>query len=380
MTQNPRQLFILTHEFHPQRGGIATYTEEMALAATRRNFEVEVWAPRNDTEIPEKKWPFIVKRLNLKGTQDLSCLLTISKEIIENRRTLRNASVYLPEPGPISAMLYLQFIKSFNPENLYITFHGSEIINFHNSLRQRSPLRKLIERANRVSVVSSFTQKLLFERFPEAIKKTVLTPGALPSNFDSRSQSEQKVDEKVVILTVGRLHLRKGQNLVLDALNALPESLKSKAEYWIVGTGKESSYIKNLKDQVEKSDVTVKLLGQIDDSELKSIYRKADIFAMTSIDTKNSVEGFGLVYLEAGAYGLPVIANNTGGVSDAVAHEMTGLLISPGDQPALTKALARLISNPEERRQFGEHGRLWASKNSWGKNVDKLFAPDSYSK
>ena len=111
--RNSRPLFILTHEFHPRKGGIATFTEEMALSCSQQGFDVEVWAPDIQGEVSDKPWPFKVRRLNMKGTQDLPCLMAMSKEIIGKRRDLRRARVYLPEPGPISAMLYLQFFKAF---------------------------------------------------------------------------------------------------------------------------------------------------------------------------------------------------------------------------------------------------------------------------
>lgn len=369
-----RPLFILTHEFHPQRGGIATFTEEMALSCSQQGFDVEVWAPDNGGLLSDKPWPFKVRRLDMKGTQDIGCLMAISKEIIDKRRNLRHASVYLPEPGPISAMLYLQFFKAFKPGKLYITFHGSEILNYHGKIHHRLLLKKLINRADRVSAVSTFTHRLLVSKFPEARHKTVLTPCALRSDFVGTQHRKRPSKNKVIILTVGRLHPRKGQSFILESLNQLPEALKPKVEFWIVGNGKNTDYEKELKALIKLSDIKVKMLGQLNDEELRAVYEKADIFAMTSIHYKKSIEGFGLVYLEASAHGLPVVASHIGGVPDAVAHNKTGLLVPPGDKRALAEAFTNLIESPALRKSMGDAGRLWVGKYRWDKSVDMLFS------
>lgn len=366
-------LFILTHEFHPQKGGIATFTEEMALSCSQQGFDVEVWAPDNGGNASDKPWPFKVRRIEMKGTQDLPCLMATGKEIIDKRRDLRRARVYLPEPGPISAMLYLQFFKAFQPGRLYLTFHGSEILNYHGKIHHRMLLKRLISSAERVSAVSSYTHRLLLSRFPESKHKTVLTPCALRSDFQGSVNRSPRNSDKVVILTVGRLHPRKGQSFIIKALDYLPEELKPNVEFWMVGNGRHSDYQRQLKQLIAQSDIKVKMLGQLDDTQLQEIYQQADIFAMTSIHYKKSVEGFGLVYLEASAHGLPVVAHHIGGVPDAVQHNKTGLLVPPGNKRALAQAFTDLIQNPELRRKLGENGKQWVNKYSWDKSADMLF-------
>lgn len=366
-------LFILTHEFHPQKGGIATFTEEMALSCSQQGFDVEVWAPDDGGKGSDKPWPFKVRRIEMKGTQDLSCLMATGKEIIDNRRDLRQARVYLPEPGPISAMLYLQFFKAFQPGRLFLTFHGSEILNYHGKIHHRILLKRLIASAERVSAVSSYTHRLLLSRFPESQHKTVLTPCALRSDFEGGFPRKAPDSNKVVILTVGRLHPRKGQSFILKALDYLPEELKPKVEFWMVGNGRHNEYQGQLKRMIAQSDIKVKMMGQLDDTRLLEVYKQADIFAMTSMHYKKSVEGFGLVYLEASAHGLPVVAHHIGGVPDAVQHNKTGLLVPPGNKRALAQAFTDLIRDPQLRQKLGENGKRWVGKYSWDKSVDMLF-------
>ena len=366
-------LLILTHEFHPRKGGIATFAEEMALASSESGFQVEVWAPGGGGNNSEKPWPFTVRRLGMKGSQNLSCLFTLSKEIMSKRKHLRQSTVYLPEPGPISAMLYLQFFKAFLPGKLYLTFHGSEILKYHGKLHHRLLLKKLIEKAERIGAVSTFTRRLLVSRFPDAEHKTVLTPNALPAGFVGIDHSKGVDHRKVVILTVGRLHPRKGQNNILQALNLLPRDERATVECWIVGESRHDPYEREVRRLAEKCDFPVKMWGQLDDDGLRWAYEQADIFAMTSINYKKSVEGFGLVYLEASAHGLPIVAHRVGGVAEAVLDKWTGLLVEPGNRKALADAFSALISDRRLRRQLGETGRKWVNQKSWGASVDRLF-------
>ncbi|MGH8018740.1 MAG: glycosyltransferase family 4 protein, partial [Opitutaceae bacterium] len=85
------------------KGGIATFVEEIAQACHELGTPVEVWAPQGRSP-SERRFPFPVRRIDLRGTQDLSCQMRMAREMIAQRRTLRRGIVYLPEPGPLLAM------------------------------------------------------------------------------------------------------------------------------------------------------------------------------------------------------------------------------------------------------------------------------------
>ena len=94
---------------------------------------------------------------------------------------------------------------------------------------------------------------------------------------------------------------------------------------------------------------------------------------MTSVNHGSSVEGFGLVYLEAAAHGLPIVAHDVGGVSEAVDNGRTGLLV-PADRPAqLAAAFEQLIHDPGLRQRLGSAGREWAARTSWRSSAKTLF-------
>src|SRR5688572_13841496 len=172
-------VFLITHEFYPKRGGIATFTEEIARASATLGYDVEVWAQSAPSAVEKRDWPFRIKRMPLKGTHNLWCLVRLARELIRHRRQLRHATVYLPEPGPMMTMMLLQFFHAFRPRRFVLTFHGSEILKFAGHPLRRFLARRLIQRATRVSTLTNYTQELLLYHFPEATEKITLTPGAL---------------------------------------------------------------------------------------------------------------------------------------------------------------------------------------------------------
>jgi glycosyltransferase involved in cell wall biosynthesis len=369
-------VFLITHEFYPKRGGIATFTEEIARASAALGYKVEVWAQSAPVEAEKQDWPFRLRRLPLKGTHDLTCQIRLVRELIRRRRELRYATVYLPEPGPMLAMMTLQFFHAFRPKRLVLTFHGSEILKFAEHPVRRWLAGRLIHCATRVSTLSNYTQELLLSHFPEAADKIYLTPGALRSDFAVVPPKPTRRRERIVVLTVGRLHPRKGQLLTLQALQLLPPEVRARIEYWVVGTQSKGTYESSLRAvAAAQPDLAVRFFGNLPDEELASIYEAADIFAMTSVNLDRSIEGFGLVYLEAAAHGLPVVAHDVGGVAEAVVDGVTGLLVPPERPLQLAAAFEKLIHDEALRRKLGGAGREWASRNCWKESAEALFNP-----
>jgi phosphatidylinositol alpha-1,6-mannosyltransferase len=366
-----RHLVLVTHEFHPHRGGIAVYAAEMARAAQELGYNVEVWAPALPAGITDPARPFTVRRLPLAGDHSLLSQWRMARELMAHRDRLRAATLYIPEPGPLLAMLLLQYFDTLRPAQLMLTFHGSEIQRLASRRLLRWSTSHLLAKATRISVVSAFARDLLQRSFPAAAGKVVITPGALRTDL-AVEPADPRPRRKIVILTVARINPRKGQLEIITALQALPDSLRDRIEYWLVGAHHKENYGAALAAAAARTDFPVKFLGDIPDEQLGAIYAQADIFAMTSMPHRHSVEGFGLVYLEAGAHGLPVVAHAIGGVPEAVVDGETGLLITPGDNTALTAAFARLLGDPALRRRFGDAGRARARAHTWRDSASSL--------
>ena len=385
-----RPICLITHEFFPARGGIATFSEEIARAGATLDYKIEVWAQANGED--EKSWPFPVRRMPVRGTHGFVCRTRLALELIRNRRYLRKATVYMPEPAPLLAMMPLQFFAGFRPKRLVVTFHGSEILRFYRNPFYRVLTRQLIRNTSRVSVLSEFTRDLLYECFPEASGKTIIAPGALRSDLAAEKRDGgadvalpvEAAPGKLVVLTVGRLHPRKGQIYAMRALQALPAHVRANVEYWIVGkssNGAGAPYEQELRATAARdTSLTVRFLGEVSDGVLGKIYGRADVFAMTSINYRQSVEGFGLVYLEASAHGLPIVAHGVGGVGEAVIDGKTGFVVPPpppgsNDVSELTATFQTLLCDALLRERMGATGREHARLNNWQDSAKKLFAP-----
>lgn len=216
---------------------------------------------------------------------------------------------------------------------------------------------RLLARAHRLVTISHANAR----RFEELglPSPEILYPGTNPARFSPAPSSSK---ESPILLTVARLVPRKGIDTVLQAMPALLEQFPA-LQYWIVGDGpaKES-----LARQAQELDLlnAVRFLPNISDSDLPDIYRRAAIFVMpTRADYHaGSIEGFGIVYLEASASGLPVVAARTGGAAEAVIENETGLLVPPDDPTALEQSIARLLGDPGLRRGMGRAGRRWVER------------------
>ena len=363
---------IFTHEFFPKKGGIATFTQEMALALNTLGYCVDVFAPSHP-ELRASTFPYTVETVHCDGTQDWSCRLKSCATMLRSRKRLEDSIVYLPEPGPIRILIYLQVFSLLKPKKVILTLHGSEINRLTAFPHRKYLFGRLLDQCWRITVPSNFTCQLLLKQYPMIKSKVVLTPGAPRSGLSTSECTSKKRGEQLTILTVARIHPRKGQHFVLQAINALSSETKLRILYRIVGPVVDKRYLRKLKAYAVQNKINVSFEGELSDRELSRTYQQADVFAMTSRPYRYSIEGFGLTYLEASANGVPILAHRTGGVEDAVKDGINGLLTNPGDQDGLAAALKRLLFDNDLRVSLTNGGREWAARFSWEKNVIAAF-------
>ncbi len=366
------KITILTHEFYPRKGGISVYVQEMARSACEMGYRVEVWAPAHP-RIAGAGFIFAVKPLALKGTQGWNCRIRLAREIWKNRKDLEDSILYLPEPAPIRTMMYMRGLLPAGRNRIVITLHGSEILNLSVLPHRKIFFRKLLNAADKIGVVSRFTQRLLVSNFPDLRTGTIVTPGALRAIFRDIDFVPRKPSEKTVVLTVARVHPRKGQLDVLRGVAGLSQSLREKIDYRIAGPIIDQDYFREIEKFAKAQNLNVQFLGELKDRDLVDACQQADLFAMTSVHQAKSVEGYGLAYLEAAACGLPTIAYRSGGAPEAVQDGETGILVEPGDTDGLANALTRLAGDSHLREKFGRNGTQWAGRHSWEANVRQLF-------
>lgn len=162
-----------------------------------------------------------------------------------------------------------------------------------------------------------------------------------------------------VVVSVSRLVPRKGMDVLVRAAAELAPTHPD-LQVLIGGTGRDSARLGRL---VEATGAPVQMLGRVDDADLPDLYGSADVFVMNCRNRWLGLEqeGFGIVFLEAAACGVPQIAGDSGGAAEAVAHGETGLVTrDPGSVSELVAALRRLLDDPAERTRLGSAARARA--------------------
>ena len=216
--------------------------------------------------------------------------------------------------------------------------HGSEVLRFERSPFWRFWARRFFPHVECVLTVSQFS------RVTDRTELFVLVdPADCHGSCACSTAAMQSVpvakpgDDKIRVLTLARVHPRKGQLDTAQALALLPAELRAKVIYQIGGKG-DAEYLRRVEQTCHDAGVAFDYLGEITDT-LAQTYQQCDIFAMTSRTLPKSVEGFGIAYLEAGFHGKPVVGYRSGGAGEAVIDGETGLLIEEGDIAALAKAV-----------------------------------------
>ena len=245
--------------------------------------------------------------------------------------------------------------------------HGNEIIIKNDNHQNR--IKKVLELANALVVNSSYTKNLL-SKISENFKKIeVIYPG-VKSTKNIIEQAIDLDDSYPTLLTLARLEKRKGHSYILKSIFNL-KKIYPDIQYIIAGEGDQ---LENIKKEIKNYNLesNVKLVGTINENQKKFIFSKTDIMIMPTIDEThaNSIEGFGIAYIEAAQYGIPSIASNVGGTPEAVLHNKTGLIINNFNE--LDESIKNLVENKQNRIELGQNAKNRAENELiWEKQVVK---------
>ena len=244
-------------------------------------------------------------------------------------------------------------------------------------LGPRHMLMYAYRRAENIIVPSAFTKRMLIQHgnVPEE-KISIIHNGVDMKEFSFNGSDEQDARRlypgKKVLLTVGALIPRKGQNLVLEAL---PEIIRRIPDvlYIIIGEGRMRQEWERL---AERRGVAghVRFLGAVPDRGVKLHFARADVYVHTPRVVDFSFEGYGLVYLEAGACGTPSVAADAGGVRDAVVDGVTGLIAREDDVQDIAEKIIYLLSHDEKRQEMGRAARAYAEEHDWSRIAEQYLS------
>ncbi|HEX9664467.1 MAG TPA: glycosyltransferase family 4 protein [Patescibacteria group bacterium] len=243
--------------------------------------------------------------------------------------------------------------------------------------RKKYLLKKILDNADRIVTVSQFNVEQLKKININPERIFLIPPGLTPpeavteEKLNDLRQRFQLADKKK-LLTIGRLVARKGHDQVVRALPAVLKKIPNLV-YIIAGDG---DYRQDLERLVSQNNLENQVIftGRVSETDKSALYDLADVFIMPSRQIDDfDVEGFGIVFLEAGHYGKPVIAGQSGGVADAVVDGQTGLLVDPENINEISQAIIKLLTDPELADKLGRQGqqRVIAEFN-WKNQAAKL--------
>ena len=244
-------------------------------------------------------------------------------------------------------------------------------------------LRRIGSTVDVLTYLGEFTRKAISKALSAKAQSAMvkIAPGIDVEHFiptdASRLRESLGLNDKKVIVSVGRLVHRKGQDHLIEAM---PEILKNvpRAHLLLVGEGPYREHLQNLVHQL-KLESSVTFIGRIQYQDLPMYICAGDIFAMPSRSRLMGleVEGLGIVYLEASSCGLPVLAGDSGGAPDAVIQNETGLVVSGTDNKEIASAAVALLTNLEASQKMGTVGRQWIVDNwrweIWSKAFEELL-------
>ena len=244
-------------------------------------------------------------------------------------------------------------------------------------------LRRIGSTVDVLTYLGEFTRKAISKALSARAQSAMvkIAPGIdvehfIPTDASPLRESLGLTDKKVIV-SVGRLVHRKGQDHLIEAM---PEILKNvpRAHLLLVGEGPYREHLQNLVHQL-KLESSVTFIGRIQYQDLPMYICVGDIFAMPSRSRLMGleVEGLGIVYLEASSCGLPVLAGDSGGAPDAVIQNETGLVVSGTDNKEIASAAVALLTNFEASQKMGTVGRQWIVDNwrweIWSKAFEELL-------
>jgi phosphatidylinositol alpha-1,6-mannosyltransferase len=352
---------LITNDFPPRPGGIQQFVHN--LAVRRPPGSVVVYASTwKDAAAFDAEQPFEVIR------EDTGILLptpAVARRAAEIARSHGCDSVWFGAGAPLGLLADGLRRRAGISRAVSLT-HGHEI--GWAALPGARQLLRRIARGNDVVTYLTEFQRVRLDRALHGLTALErLTPGVdvdayHPGVDGAEVRARHGLSDRPVIVCVSRLVPRKGQDMLIRALPTIRRRVPG-AALLIVSGGPYKAKLQALA-RAEGVEQDVVFTGSVRWEELPAHYAAGDVFAMPC-RTRGAgldVEGLGIVYLEASATGLPVLAGDSGGAPDAVREGETGFVVGGTDVPAIAGRLTELLSDPARAQTMGAAGRAWVEK------------------
>lgn len=363
-----RRHLLVTNDFPPKFGGIQSYLWELWRRLPAEDTTVYC-TPRDQSVGFDARQAFRIER----SPEPVLLPYPWLARRICNLADEVDAELIMLDPA-----VPLGIIGPFLGRPYGVVLHGAEVTIPGRLPGARRALRRVLLGASLVVAAGEYALAEAERCAGRQLPAVVIPPGVDTSRFvppDASARSAARDEfgfssDDVVIASVNRLVPRKGMDTLIDAVSEIARS-RPHVRLVIGGTGRSFD---DLRSRAGQSGARIDLLGRLDDDAVPRLYQAADIMAMLCHDRWRGLEqeGFGIVFLEAAASGLPQIAGRSGGAAEAVADGQTGIVVDePRSIEAVVAALVDLIDDTERRHRLGAAARRRACE---GFDYDVLAA------
>ena len=353
---------IVTRSFPPEIGGMQNLMWGLTCSLAKYNL-VKVFADYHDQyKDHDQKVSFSIDRVGgIKFFRKHRKAYLIN-EFIKNNK---NVNCIIADHWKS-----LELIKTSKKKICLI--HSKEINHKKGSFANRRIL-KAFNNINQVVANSEYTKNLAVEIGIDANKIIVINPGVFPAkNLDNSSIKEAEKllkNKNPRLITVSRLDKRKNHEKIIMALRNLKQ-LYPNIVYTCIGYGEEEENIRKLTNELELNKQVI-FLKNISQDLKNALVSKSNLFVMPSIIHKNSVEGFGIAYIEAAQHGIPSIAGKDGGASDAIKNNETGIICDGNNLEEIYSSIDLILKN-NSYLEMGKKAKDYSTKFEWN-NIIKEY-------
>lgn len=381
MSAEQAKILCITNDFGPRAGGIETFV--IGLIERMPSGSVTVYtSSQNGSAEFDRDW---FEKFGVTVIRDKSKILLPSPRVLRATQRLvrdqRIERIFFGAAAPLGLLSH--GLRRAGAKRLVALTHGHEV--WWSTLWPfRVLLRRIGSGLDVMTYLGEFTRGKISRALTTDSQKAMmhLAPGIDTSHFYPRDnltelRQELELEGKRVIVSVGRLVHRKGQDTLVESLPSVLREFPD-AHLLFIGTGPRLAHIHKRAIQLGVLS-NMSFLGRVPYPEIPQIISLGEIFAMPSRSRLAGleVEGLGIVYLEASACGLPVVGGKSGGAPDALLEGETGFAVDGRSSKEVADAILHLLRNPDVAKSMGLRGRQWIIENwewqRWSEQFNKLL-------
>ena len=376
---NRRKILLITNDLGPRSGGIETFIHGLLEKLDGSQIAILTSAQFGDSDFDkelQRKHGVIVYRDKSKILLPTPRVISKAKSLMKQHQT---TTIWFGAAAPLALMA--PNLRRAGAKRIVALTHGHEVwwakLPIFNLAMRRignsCDVLTYLGPYTKSAIAKSVGKKVSLVQIAPGISTELFQPGLKPADLIAKYQ----IGNRPTLLCVGRLVHRKGQDRLIEAMVNIKKEIPN-ALLLIVGSGPREAHLRKLIAKLGLEN-DVQLLGRITYDQLPKHFLLGDVFVSPSRSRLAGleVEGLGIVYLEASASGLPVIAGNSGGAPDAVLVNKTGLVVDGTNVSEIANACISLLADPERAKEFGVAGRTWAVENwnwnYWGSKFSEVL-------